>query len=228
MITWERTKTITALAFPAGIALSSTLAMSLIDLAMVRSLGVHVIAAVGLSVFANTLILAFVGGIAPAVQGMVARRRGQGSTEPRCLPLNAGLLAALAVGVPLTILCYFASPFFFSLISSDPDVARTGVPFLRALYTGIIAVGMTSAFKGHWYALERPNVYMVIVLFMNCLNFCGNYVMISGRFGVPALGATGAALSTVGSLYVGVLINFVLMNHLFKKDGFLRVKPAWS
>jgi len=228
MITWKRTRTISTLAFPVGIALSSTLAMSLIDLAMVRTLGIHTIAAVGLSVFSNTLILAFVAGIAPAVQGTVARRRGEGSTEPRCLPLNAGLVAALVVGIPLTIVCYFASPFFFSLISSDPAVTRVGVPFLRALYMGIIAVGLGSAFKGYWYAIERPKVNMTIVVLMSCLNFCGNYVLIFGRFGAPALGATGAAISTVVSLYVGVIINFALIFVQFRKDGFLSVKPARS
>jgi MATE family multidrug resistance protein len=228
MITWERTRIISALAFPVGIALSSTLGMSLIDLAMVRTLGIHAIAAVGLSVFSNTLILAFVAGIAPAVQGTVARRRGEGSTEPRCLPLNAGLVTALVVGIPLTIVCYFGSPFFFSLISSDPAVTRIGAPFLRVLYVGIIAVGVGSAFKGFWYAVERPKVNMTIVLLMSCLNFCGNYVLISGRFGAPALGATGAAISTVVSLYVGAIINFALVNFQFRNDGFLSVKPARS
>jgi putative MATE family efflux protein len=228
MITWKRTRTISALAFPVGIALSSVLAMSLIDLAMVRQFGIHAIAAVGLSTFSNTLVLAFVGGVAPAVQGIVARRRGEGSKEPRCLPLNAGLVTSLVVGIPLTIICYVCSPFFFSLISSDPAVTRIGVPFLRALYVAIIAVGMNSAFKGYWYAIEKPRVYMAIVLFMNCLNFAGNYILISGRFGVPALGPTGAAISTAVSLYIGAMINFALIYVLFRKDGFLSVKPAWS
>lgn len=228
MISWMRAKTILALAFPVGIALSSTLAMSLIDLAMVRDLGTHAIAGVGLSVFCNTLVLAFVSGVAPAVQGIVARRRGQGSPEPRCLPLNTGLLAVLVIGLPLTIICYFCVPFFFSLISSDPAVTKIGIPFLRTLYGGIIAVGLHSAFKGYWYAMEEPKVCMLIVLFMNLLNFTGNYLLIHGNFGAPALGATGAALSTVLSLYVGVLIHFVLVYFRFRKDGFLSARPQFS
>jgi MATE family multidrug resistance protein len=228
MITWERTRTISALAVPVGIALSSTLMMSLIDLAMVGTLGNHTLAAVGLSVFNNTLVLAFVKGIAPAVQGLVARRRGEGSTEPTCLPLNAGLLTALVVGIPLAILCYVFTPLFFSLISSDPEVTKVGVPFLRILYIAVIAEGMHSAFKGYWYGMEKPNVYMVIVLFMNCLNIGGNYLLIFGKFGAPALGATGAAISTVVSLYVGVIINFALIYSRFRKDGFLNVRPERS
>src|SRR5262249_4197329 len=152
------------------------------------------------------LVLAFVVGIGPAVQGLVARRRGQGSTELTCLPLNGGLLTALIVGTPLTILGYLLAPFFLSLISSDPEITRIAVPFLRTLYAAIIATGINVAFKGYWNGMEKPNVYMLIVVFMNLLNFLGDYVLIFGRFGAPALGATGAAISTALSLHVGAII----------------------
>lgn len=228
MLTWKRTRTISALAFPAGIALSLTLLMSLIDLAMVGRLGNHAVAAVGLAAFSNTFILAFVMGITSAVQGLVARRRGEGSTEPNCLPMNAGLMMALLVGLPLTILCYVFTPMLFSAISSDPEVAKVGVSFLKTLYLGIIAVGMLNAFKGYWYGMEKPKVYMAIVFIMICLNIVGNYVLIFGKFGAPALGATGAAIGTVFSLYMGVIINFALVYSLHRKDGFLSARPQRS
>jgi MATE family multidrug resistance protein len=228
MLTTKRIFTISKLAFPISIALSSTMVMSLIDLAMVSPLGNQATAAVGLATFGHTILLAFVAGIAPAVQGLVARRRGEGSTEAPCLPLNAGLLTALVAGIPLTIIGYLLAPAFFSLISSDPAVMSTGIPFLRVLYIATVAAGMNIAFKGYWTGVERPNVFMAIVLFMNLLNFCGNYVLITGRFGAPALGATGAALSTAISLYVGVIINLGLGWFRFRKDGFLNAMPERS
>jgi multidrug resistance protein, MATE family len=228
MLTWKRTRTISALAFPAGIALSMTMVMSLIDLAMVGRLGNHAVAAVGLGVFSNTFVLAFVIGVASAVQGLVARRRGEGSTQPKCLPLNAGLLMALLVGLPLTILCYMFTPLFFSAISSDPEVTRVGASFLRILYMGIVGVGMQSAFRGYWYGMEKPKVNMMIVFFMICLNITGNYLLIYGKLGAPALGAKGAAISTVVSLYVGASINFALVYFRFRKEGFLSAWPQRS
>ena len=93
MITKERFGTIFKLAYPITIALSSSLIMALIDIAMVGTLGNSAVAAVGLASFSYTLITALVAGIAPAVQGLVARRRGEGSTELSCLPLNSGPIA---------------------------------------------------------------------------------------------------------------------------------------
>src|SRR5260370_1095108 len=228
MIPRERIRTIFRLAFPMGIALTSNLVMQLINLAMIGTLGNYAIAAGGLSAFSNTLVLAVVVGIAPAVQGLVARRRGGGSTDRTCLPLNGGLLIGLALGLPLTILCYLLTPFAFSLVSSDPEVTRIGIPYLRTLYTGIIAVGMNSAFAGYWTAMEKPKVFMLITLFTDCLNVVLNYILIFGHLGAPALGATGAALSTTVSLYMGVVINFAITYFRFQNEGFLKGRPSWS
>jgi len=225
LLTRDRVLTISKLALPVSVALSATMMMSLVDLAMVSPLGNEATAAVGLSVFAHTLLLAFVGGLRPAVQGLVARRRGQGSTEATCLPLNGGLLGALIVGIPLSIIGYALAPYFFSMVSSDPGVIRTGIPFLRVLYVAAVAAGMNLAFQGYWTGMERPHVFMSIALFTNVLNFCGNYVLITGRFGAPALGATGAALSTLISLHIGVIVNAVLGWARLRKDGFLTAKP---
>ncbi|MGZ5431283.1 MAG: MATE family efflux transporter [Thermoanaerobaculia bacterium] len=226
MLNRERVTTIFKLAFPISIALSSTLLMSLVDLAMVAPLGSQATAAVGVSMFSHTLILAFLVGVAPAVQGLVARRRGEGSSEPICRPLNAGLIAAVLVGIPLSIIGYAIAPSFLSLINSDPAVIAIAVPFLRTLYLALIASGINMAFKGHWAGMERPNVYMGIVLFMSVLNFCGNYVLIQGRFGAPALGATGAAISTAFSLYAGVLVNLTLTWTRYRSEGFLAARPT--
>lgn len=226
MLTKERVSTIAKLALPVSIAIGSTLTMSLIDLAMVAPLGSHTTAAVGVSVFSNTLLLAFIIGIGPAVQGISARRRGQGSNEPKCLPLNGGLLASVIIGLPLMIVGYYGAPFLVSLVSSDPRVTAIAIPFLRILYLSVIGIGMNVAFKGHWTGMERPNVYMWIVLLMNCVKVVCNYALIYGNLGAPALGAAGAAISTGVAVYVGVAINYIATRVKFPNEGFLSVMPG--
>jgi putative MATE family efflux protein len=112
-----------------------------------------------------------------------------------------------------------------SLISSDPEVTRIGVPFLRTLYIGVIAVGINVAFKGYWVGIEEPHVYMWIALLMDGLNVLVNYVLIFGHFGARPLGATGAAIGTVSALYVGVIINLAIAYSRFRRDGFLKARP---
>jgi MATE family multidrug resistance protein len=225
MITRDRVATILKMALPLTAGLSSSLIMSTVDLAMVGRLGNSAVAAVGLAGFSFSLISAFVSGIAPAVQGVVARRSGEGSAAAKCLPLNGGLLLVLAIGVPLSILCYWLTPWFFSVISSDPQVAQQGVPYLRVLVLGMVAKGMDSAFEGYWMGIGRTKVYMLNVVFVNALHIVLNYILIFGHFGAPALGATGAGIASTLSVCVSTVIYAVITYVSYRKEGFLSARP---
>ena len=55
---------------------------------------------------------------------------------------------------------------------------------------------------------------MMVTVVVNILNIIGNYVLIFGKFGAPALGVEGAAISTSIARGVSMLILFII---LFKK-----------
>lgn len=226
MITKDRVGIILKLALPLTVGLASSFIMVFVDLAMVGILGIEALAAIGLAGFSYTLILAFVIGVAPAVQGIVSRREGEESEEPKCLPLNAGLLLVLMIGIPLTILCYFLTPSYFAIISSDPEVTKEGIPYLKVLFLSIVAVGIGEAFHGYWVGISKTKVYMLNILFMNCLNVFFNYVLIFGNFGVPALGTLGAGIGSTLSVYIGALVYFIVTFRYFRAEGFLSIKPA--
>ncbi|TQV86007.1 MATE family efflux transporter [Aliikangiella coralliicola] len=226
MITKDRVVTILKLALPLTVGLASSFIMVFVDLAMVGVLGTAALAAIGLAGFSYTLILAFVIGVAPAVQGVVSRREGEESEEPKCLPLNAGLLLVLMIGVPLTLFCYLLTPSYFALISSDPLVTSEGVPYLRALFLSLVAVGVGEAFRGHWAGMSKTKVYMLNILFMNSLNILFNYMFIFGNFGAPALGTLGAGVASTMSVFIGALAYFIVTFVHFRTEGFLSIKPA--
>jgi MATE family multidrug resistance protein len=228
MLNKPRAKVILDLAIPLTIGLSSTFIMAIVDLAMVGGLGTAAVAAVGLAGFANALICALLTGVTPAVQAIVSRRLGEGSTEPACLPLNAGLLMALAGGVPLALLCFFLAEPAFALMSSDPEVARNGVPYLKALLIGMPIVGLADAFHGFWAGVGRTRVYMFNILFVNVLNAALGYALIFGHFGLPALGATGAGIASTLAVLAGMIFYAVKTHLHYKGQGLLRVMPSMA
>jgi multidrug resistance protein, MATE family len=228
VVNLDRASTILKLALPITVGLTSSFIMIFIDLAMVGSLGNEALAAIGLAGFSYTFILSFVLGVAPAVQGIVARRKGQDSQEPKCLPLNAGLLLVLIIGVPLSSFCYFLTPVYFSMISSDPVVVVQGVGYLSSLFTAVIAVGMCEAFEGYWAGIAKTKVYMLNILFMNCLKVFLNYCLIFGNLGFPALGTMGAGIASVIAIYSGALVYFIVTFCYCRLDGFLSARPDFS
>jgi MATE family multidrug resistance protein len=228
MLTADRVQTIARLALPNTIALGSTMIMGLIDLVMVAGFGNAAIAAVGMAGFCYTLVVSLVFGIEPAVQGIVARRRGERSDEPASVPVNAGLLLAFILGVPLTALCYVATPFMLELVTSESEVVAVGTPYLQLLFLAIVPVAIDQALAGYWNGVERPKVQMTIIVLMSVLNVVFNYAFIFGELGAPRMGVAGAAVGTVVSYWVGVSINAVLVYLHFRGRKFWQLARARS
>lgn len=225
MTVTARAKTIVKLALPITLGLGSSFLMAFIDLLMVKSLGNKALAAIGLASISYQFLLVIVMSMSPAVSGIVARRRGENSDEAQCLPLNGALMLVLLIGIPLTLFIYFITPFYFPLITPDPEVIKEGVPYLQTIVIGTVAFGMASAFKGYWTGIERPNVYLLTVLFVNSLNIFLNYVFIYGNFGFTALGTKGAGLASATSISVGVVIYFITTLIHFQGKGFIKLFP---
>ena len=69
-------------------------------------------------------------------------------------------------------------------------------------------------------AANKPNYAMQVTLLINVLNVFGNYALIFGHFGFPALGVQGAAIST--SVCRGLTVECVNVHVLgvaFDRDG---------
>lgn len=118
----DRIKKIFAIGLPIMGGMVSGVVLGLIDTAMVGSLGDAALGAVGFSSFAAFIYLGFFYGFSIAVQATVSRRRGEGNL-PACGPyLSAGLMV-IAVSAPIcSAILYFAIPYIFPLINSDPEV----------------------------------------------------------------------------------------------------------
>lgn len=226
MIKTSRLRTILQLAMPVTAGLFSTFLMAMVDLAMVGKIGIAAVAAVGVAGFTYTLVAAMMSGMTPAVQGIVSRRLGEGSHEPLCEPLNAGLLISLVVGLPVAAMCFLLVPSYFRFISPDPAVVREGVPFLSALFVGMVATGLNAAFHGFWAGVGRTKVYMLNIIATNLLNIFLNYSLIYGNFGFPALGTLGCGIATTTSAFFGTFLYFIVTYVNYRGEGFLSNRPT--
>ncbi|MEC7984902.1 MAG: MATE family efflux transporter [Myxococcota bacterium] len=199
--------------------------LNLVDTAMVGQLGHVALAAVGLGGFANFLAIAFIMGLSSGVQAMAARRVGEDRLNETAKPLNGGLLLALCLSIPLTLILYFSAPFLFPYLIDDPDVVSSGVPYLQVRLLGIAAVGMNFSFRGYWNGVNLPRLYLKTLLIMHAINVFLNYVLIFGKWGFPEMGATGAGLGTMLSTYIGTGVYIFLGFQYARENGFLRQLP---
>lgn len=221
----QRNKTILTLALPIIGGMVSQNILNLIDTAMVGHLGDQALAAVGLSGFLSFMSTAFITGLAAGVQAMSARRMGEGRLSEMAQPLNGGLLLAAILALPLTALLYQLVPYIFPLLVDDTAVHAIGIPYLQVRILGILAIGCNFVFRGYWNGVNLSKLYMRTLIVMHITNVILNYAFIYGELGAPKLGATGAAIGTTTSLFVGTLYYIALALKHAKDAGFAKHLP---
>jgi MATE family multidrug resistance protein len=221
-----RRKRIFGLALPIIGGMLSQNIMNLVDTAMVGTLGDAALAGVGLGGFANFLFSAFVLGLSAGVQAMAARRVGEGRWRETAVPLNGGLLLALALAVPWSAILITFAWEYFPLLTSDTAVVEQGVPYLRARLFAMFAMGMNFAFRGYWNAVDKSILYMRTLISMHVVNIFLNWVLIFGNLGAPALGAAGAGVASAIATIFGTASYFLLGRSYARDSGFLRGLPS--
>ena len=218
---FPRVRRIVSISLPIMAGMMSQNLLNLADTAMVGRLGSAALAAVGLAGVATFLSMSSLLGLSPAVQAMAARRKGKGQQDVLAEPLNAGLLAAVVVGVPLTVVLYLLSPFIMRVLNSDPAVLTDGIPYLRYRALSVMAIGINFSFRGYWNGISRSTCYMATLSSMNVINIVLNYMFIFGKWGAPELGAPGAGLASALCTFFGSAMYFVLARRLATANGFL-------
>lgn len=216
------------LALPIMGGMVSQNVMNLVDTAMVGSQGKAALAGVGLSSFVAFMSQAFIMGLSSGVQAMAARRLGEGRDAETAIPLNGGLLLAVAFGLPVSLALYFLAPHVYPYLNDDSNVIAEGVPYLQARLCAVTAVGMNFAFRGYFNGVNQSQIYMRSLIVMHVCNLALNYTLIFGHFGAPALGATGAGIGTAIATYIGTIAYIVQSVRIARGRGFLRGLPDSS
>ena len=192
---------------------------------MIGRISKQALAAVAAGGVITWLASSIVISLSTGVQQLSSRRLGEGKVSETAYPLNAGLLTALLIGIPMSfILCRYTES-IMSFISSDKQVIELGSDYLYITFLGIPFNGLNFCFRGFWNGINRQKVYMYTLFIIHGINIVLNYALIFGKFGFPELGVTGAALATMLSLATGTIIYLIISFKSLRGHGFLKTIP---
>lgn len=178
------------LAGPVVAAQLAQTSMTFVDTIMVGRLGSDALAGVALgnTVFFFVFIVSM--GVVAAVGPMVAQAYGAGETDPIGRSVRQGLWLALALSVPVVLLLQNIEPVLLRL-GQQPEVAARAQAYLAAISWGFLPAVGFMALRGLLEGTSRPFPVTVITFVGVGLNIVANYVLMYGRFGVPAMGLAG-------------------------------------
>jgi MATE family multidrug resistance protein len=199
-----RLRALFALAWPIVVSRSSQVVVGIADAVMVAHLGAGALAATTTGAMNAFALFILPMGITFIVSSFSSQLFGMGELAAARRFAWYGLaVAAMAQAVALAALPL--APAALGLFDYAPDVraAMEGYLFYRLLSAGAV-VGM-EALGNYFGGLGNTRLQMRASLAAMVLNVIGNWILIDGHLGAPALGVRGAALASTLSTAVAFL-----------------------
>lgn len=181
------------------------MALHVTDTVMVGWYGVTELAAVVLG--ASTFFILFIlgAGFAQAVMPLVASALGQGDETQVRRDTRMGIWLSMLYGVVIYPVMWWSGPILIAL-HQKPDVAALAQDYLRVAGLGMTPALLIMALKSFLSALERAGIVLWATLAGVVLNIALNWMLIFGNWGAPELGVVGAAIASVATQVLTLLV----------------------
>lgn len=191
-----------SLALPISLQSLFQASFSVIDQVMVGQLGTDSVAAIGLGAnFANmfTITLAAIG---TAASIMIAQYCGNRDVRSVNHAFFSSSFAAAAVTMLFLLPSLFLSGQILSLYTTDAAVIEPATGYLRIVGTSFPAMLVTAMLSALLRNTGRARLPMITGIISVGANTLLNYLLIFGKFGMPAMGVSGAALATSATRFL--------------------------
>lgn len=180
------------------------------DTVMVGRLGVLPLAACAFATLVAQFCIVFAFGLVSSVSISVSRAYGAKRYDQAGQYLWSGTALGLGIGLVMALLIQAGMP-WLHLLGQDPGVIREGRSFLMLIGWSIVPAVLGIVWKDFSEALSRPWLPFWIVMGGVGINICLNWVLIFGHLGMPAMGLTGAGISTlIARIVIAVALGWVI------------------
>lgn len=121
------------------------------------------------------------------------------------------LLLNLVSGIVMSLILSLGAPFLLNIMGLKEDLMVYGLPYMQLAGAFAIFQALHMTVSASLRADNKAVYPMLVVLLVNIVNIIGNYTLIFGNFGAPALGVEGAAIATNISRGVAMVTLFIIL-----------------
>jgi MATE family multidrug resistance protein len=202
-----------SLAIPVILSELGWVAMGIVDTIMVGRLGPEAIGAVGISSASYYAPALFGIGILLGLDTLVSQAWGRRDFHVCHQWLAQGVYLGI-VYTPLAMLGIAAVPLLFGRFGINPAVAGPAAVYLRILNFGTLPLLVYAAFRRYLQGVGRVRPITFTLISANLINWGGNWALIYGHLGLPAMGLKGSAVSTcLARVYMAAVLVFFAWQH---------------
>ncbi len=192
-----------------------------VDTAMVGRLTPADMSGVNLGASIMFTMAHIIGAIGVGATALIARNIGAKDIERAeyiaGLSLSLGAIIAFIIGM----LGIVSAKTIFIAIVKDQAVIEIGTQYTRIVFIGLFFLIPQMITTSVLRAAGNAVVPMLAALAANTFNIVGDYVLIFGKLGFPALGAKGAAIATAAAQAIGF---FICLLYLIKGSYGVKIR----
>ncbi|MCF0120622.1 MAG: polysaccharide biosynthesis C-terminal domain-containing protein [Oscillospiraceae bacterium] len=131
--------------------------------------------------------------------------------------ISIGMKFAIGFGLLFTLATLLFPHWILHLLTSDEQVITEGMKYLRVMCWSYIIFAISNTLVMSLRSVEVTMIGTVMSIATLIINVSLNYCLIFGNFGFPALGTTGAAIATIVSRIVELIVVLVYAMVIDKK-----------
>lgn len=211
--------TLLKLSFPLALTAFIQIAYGFVDTIWIARLGTKAMAGVGIAGFifwiGNSLVL-----IPKVGMGVYASQAfGSQNKKETVMIINNGFIQAIVIGLFFTTFCLIVKNVFIEFYNLGLEAEMAAKDYFFVVSLGMIFFFVGPMFTQAFTSLGDSFTPFVINAVGLAINMVLDPVLIFGLGPFPHMGAKGAALATIISQFVVVLLYFLLV---ISKDGIIR------
>ena len=142
---------------------------------------------------------------------LCAQYFGAGRRDKVIQVVGISLLFNLLSGLALSGCLYLFADDLLLMMGLDHSLMEYGLPYMKIVGSFAFLQAISLALSASLRSANMAKYPMYASIVVNVLNIFGNYTLIFGEFGMPALGVEGAAISTSVCRLVAVIILFAVL-----------------
>lgn len=181
-------------------------ALNMMDIILLQGLGDTAVASVSIANQANLVLNLLIFGTASASSIFLAQCRGSGNYAAMRKTVWITIIIISAATVSFGCVTTFAPEWVMSLMTDRKNLVTAGASYLRIVPLSYVMGGISMMFSTLLRCNEKTKLPLFASTIALTLDTTLNYILIYGKFGLPVLGIHGAAISTVISRAVELLL----------------------
>lgn len=190
---------------------------SIVDQIMIGQLGSVSVAGVGLAGKFASIYSVIVSAVGVVAGIMISQYLGQKNQQEVRRSFLVNLLIAVGLAGVFTLLCGGFPAQIMGLYTTDAPMRQSASVYLQIITATYLPLAGATLLSTLLRCMDKAQLPLYASIASAVLNTGLNYLLIFGRLGLPAMGASGAAIATVISTWV----NFLLMLAMLGRHGAL-------